>query len=87
MLKKRISVREDGEVRKISQQEAILLGLFNQALRGDAKARSSILAMRMKYDPPKQDTETDQREVDISDTDQAILDDYVQRRLEDMKAK
>jgi Family of unknown function (DUF5681) len=87
MLKKRITVREDGEVRKITQQEAILLGLFNQALKGDAKARNSILAMCMKYDPPKQETETDQREEGISDSDQAILDDYVRRRLEDMKGQ
>jgi hypothetical protein len=87
MLKKRITVREDGEVRKISQQEAILLALFNQALRGDAKARNSILAMCMKYDPPKPETENDLREEEISDSDQAILDDYVRRHLEDMKGQ
>ena len=87
MLKKRITVRANGEVRKISQQEAILLGLFNQALKGDAKARNSILAMCMKYDPPKPEMETDQREEEISDSDQAILDDYVRRRLEDMKGQ
>jgi hypothetical protein len=85
MLKKRVSVREDGEVRKISQQEALLLGLFKQALKGDAKARGSILAMCMKYDPPRSETETDQREEKISESDQSILDDYVQRRLEERK--
>ena len=53
MLKKRITVREDGEVRKITQQEAILLGLFNQALKGDAKARNSLQAYMLGRDPTK----------------------------------
>lgn len=79
MLSKNITVREDGKLRKISRQKAI------QALQGDAKALSSILSMRMKFDATREAPE--QRAEEISDSDEVILDDYVRRRLEDMKAK
>jgi hypothetical protein len=84
LLNKRITVREDGEVRKISRQEAILLGLFSQALRGDAKATSSILAMCMKFDPPSEmRKQTDDGE--LSEADQEIIDDYLRRKTEEKK--
>ena len=85
MLSKNITVREDGKLRKISRQKAILRKLLSQALQGDAKALSSILSMRIKFDATRQAPE--QRAEEISDSDQAILDDYVRRQLEDMKGK
>jgi hypothetical protein len=85
MLSKNITVREDGKLRKISRQKAILRKLLSQALQGDAKALSSILSMRMKFDATREAPE--QRAEEISDSDEVILDDYVRRRLEDMKAK
>ena len=34
ILRKRIRIRENGETREISRQEAILLSLFNKAMQG-----------------------------------------------------
>ena len=73
MLSKNITVREDGKLRKISRQKAILRKLLSQALQGDAKALSSILSMRMKFDATREAPE--QRAEEISDSDEVILDD------------
>lgn len=54
LLTKKITVREDGEVRKVTRQEAILLGLFSKAVRGDVRAITSIFAMLTKFYPPDQ---------------------------------
>lgn len=77
LLRKRITVREDGETRQISRQEAILLSLFSKAVLGDVKATNAIFAMCMKFDPPGESRE-DPKEV--SESDQAIVEDFVRRR-------
>ena len=44
MLRKRIRIRENGETREISRQEAILLSLFNKAMQGgDVRAANTIV--------------------------------------------
>lgn len=77
LLKKRITVREDGEVRRISRQEAMLLGLFSKAVQGDVKATNSILAMCMKFDPPDEMRDEPRN---ISESDETIIEDFLRRR-------
>jgi len=77
LLKKRITVREDGDVRRLSRQEAMLLGLFSKAVRGDVKATNSILAMCMKFDPPH---EMRDKPKTVSESDEAIIEDFLRRR-------
>jgi hypothetical protein len=76
-LKKRITVREDGEIRHLSRQEAMLLGLFSKAVRGDIKATNSILAMCMKFNPPN---EMRDKPKNVSESDEAIIEDFLRRR-------
>ena len=77
LLKKRIRVREDGETRHISRQEAILLSLYSKAVRGDVRAIMSILTMLMKLEPATA-SKPDQDEV--SQRDQEIIEDYLRRK-------
>jgi hypothetical protein len=77
LLKKRIAVREDGQLHQISRQEAMLLALFGKAVRGDVKATNSILAMCMKLDPPQ---ELRDESTKVSESDQAIINDFLRRR-------
>jgi hypothetical protein len=38
VLRKRVTIREDGELRHVSRQMALLLSLYEKAVHGDAKA-------------------------------------------------
>ena len=78
LLNKRITIREDGNVRHISRQEAMLLGLFNKAIRGDAKAATTIVTMLMKLDPPSEKREEPSA---LAGSDKAIIDDFLRRRI------
>jgi Family of unknown function (DUF5681) len=76
IMKKRIAVREDGEVRHVSGQEAMLLSLFEKAIRGDFKASSQLFAMLMKFDihdpiPPEPPN--------ITENDRAIVEEFLRR--------
>ena len=63
--------------RHISRQEAMLLGLFSKAVRGDVKATNAILAMCMKFEPPQ---EIQDEPKNVSESDQAIIEDFLRRR-------
>jgi hypothetical protein len=73
LMKKRVAIREDGELRRVSRQEALLLSLFEKAVRGDVKASAQIITMLMKMDihttPPKPDV--------VTDKDRAIVEDFL----------
>jgi Family of unknown function (DUF5681) len=76
LMKKRIPIREDGELRQVSGQEAILLSLFGKAVRGDLKASAQIITMLMKIDnrdpaPPEPAA--------VTDNDRAIVEDFLRR--------
>lgn len=78
LLKKRIAVREDGETRNISRQEAILLSLFSKAIKGDVKATTAIIGMCMKFDPPGDEIREPPR--NITPSDETIIEDYLKRQ-------
>lgn len=78
LLRKRIVVREDGETRHVSRQEAMLLSLFSKAVRGDVKASNSLLAMVMKLDPPPlKNLEPETESVSASDSE--IIQQFLER--------
>jgi hypothetical protein len=76
LMKKRIEIREDGEARQISRQEAILLSLFGRAARGDVKASTTLINMVMKLNPEVRDGS---ESTDISKNDQDIIEDFLRR--------
>jgi hypothetical protein len=76
LLNQKIPVRENGKVRYISRQEALLLSLCNKGLHGDVKASTAITTMVAKFDPPATAPREDD---DVSDSDRAIMDDFLRR--------
>ena len=78
ILRMRVRIRENGETREISRQEAILLSLFNRATQGgDVRAANTIVAMVLKLNPP---IPADQPPDEVTEDDRAIIDDYLNRR-------
>jgi hypothetical protein len=76
LMKKRITVREDGETRNISRQEAVLISLFSKAARGDVRASTTLINMVMKLNP---ETDEQPQSTDTSDNDKWIIDDFLRR--------
>jgi hypothetical protein len=76
LMKKRIAVREDGETRHISRQEAMLLGLFSKAARGDVRASTTLINMVMKLNP---ETDEHPRSTDVFENDNWIIEDFLRR--------
>jgi hypothetical protein len=76
LLKKRIPIRKDGELRHVSGQEALLLRLFEKAVGGDLKASAQIFAMVMKTDN-RESAEPDPQAV--SDKDREIVEAFLRR--------
>jgi hypothetical protein len=76
LMKQRVAIREDGELRHVSRQEAMLLSLFEKAVRGDVKASAQIFAMLMKLDnqgaPPSEPAA-------VTDNDRAIVEGFFRR--------
>lgn len=77
----RITIGSDGKKRRVRRSEALVKGLVNDALRGKDRPRDTVLRLA---DQIEQDTRT-RRSEQLATEDQAILDRYVQRRLERLK--
>lgn len=81
MLNKQIPVRENGKLRVITQQQALLLRLFEQGLGGDVKSTASIMSMIRQ-----QATWTDQADLEfITESDRQIIEDFLRRYAESKK--
>jgi hypothetical protein len=78
LLRKRVLIREDGELRHVSRQEAMLLTLYANAVRGDTKASSQLLTMVTKTE--SQDTAPSQPDI-VTDNDRAIVEDFLRRNV------
>ena len=76
LMKKRIPIRKDGELRHVSGQEALLLRLFEKAVGGDLKASAQIFAMVMKTDNRESAEPAPQS---VSDKDREIVEDFLRR--------
>jgi hypothetical protein len=76
LMKKPVSIRENGKQHRISRQEAMLLSLYDKALHGDVKAAVSIVQLIMKLEPSSTGPSNSDA---VSQTDQAIIDDFLRR--------
>jgi hypothetical protein len=76
LMKKRISVRQDGETRHVSRQEAILLALFSKAAHGDVKAATTLVGMVMKLNPEAQQQS---ESAELTKNDKRIIEDFLRR--------
>jgi hypothetical protein len=76
ILQKRVAIREDGELRHVTRQEAMLLTLYSKAVQGDTKASSQLLTMVTKTEA--QDPVPSQPDV-VTDNDRAIVEDFLRR--------
>ena len=82
LMKKRVTIREDGQRRNVSRQEALLLTLYAKAVQGDTKASSQLFAMLTKLQD--QDSAPSQPDV-VTDNDRAIVDDFLRRNAPPIK--
>jgi len=78
ILGRRVSIREDGKERRISRQEALLLSLYNKALRGDVRAATAIINMLSKLAPASAEPP---QAPSLSQNDERILADFLRRRM------
>ena len=76
LMKKRIPIRKDGELRHVTGQEAFLLRLFEKAVGGDLKASAQIFAMVMKTD--NQDLAEPAPQA-VTDKDREIVEAFLRR--------
>jgi len=77
VLRKRITIREDGELRHVSRQMALLLSLYEKAVHGDTKSAAQITALVTKLDAPG--TQQTSEPPPVSDNDRAIVEEFLRR--------
>jgi hypothetical protein len=75
-MRKRVVIREDGERRHVSGQEAMLLSLFEKALRGDIRAFAQIFMILTKTDP--NDAASAESSA-VTENDRAVVEAFLQR--------
>jgi hypothetical protein len=79
MLNKPIQVRENGKLRWITQQQALLLRLFEQGMAGDVKSIANIISILRQ-----QPTWTDQADLElITGSDRKIIEDFLRRNAKE----
>ena len=75
-----VTVREGGSVRTVSSQEAGLMKLRAKALAGDQRALDRLLGLAERY---AIEDEADATEAGLSGEDEAIIERFIDRALED----
>ena len=81
MLNKPIQIRENGKLRWITQQQALLLRLFEQGMGGDVKCIANIMSILRQ-----QPTWTDQADLElITESDRQIIEDFLRRNAKSNK--
>ena len=82
-LNEKITVREEGRSRRISKQRALVKSLMAQALNGDVRATTAMLALyaRVITEPP------DDVDDEIQANELEILRRFAPRLLKPLKAK
>src|SRR6516165_11943941 len=78
VMTKRVRIREDGELRYVSRQEALLLSLCVKALQGDTRASGQLLARWAKTE--LHDTQSSQS--NVTTNDRVIVEDFVRQNNE-----
>jgi len=83
-LQERIVLREGGERRTVSKQRAMLKRLMERALNGDTRAASLIINMAARF---LDQTEDEEHDTPLAETDRAILEAYVARLTASRKSR
>jgi len=83
-LQERIVLREGGERRTVSKQRAMLKRLMERALNGDTRAASLIINMAARF---LDQTEDEEHDTPLADTDLAILQAYEARLTTGRKSR
>lgn len=78
-LSEKIIVNEGGRRLEISKQRSILKSLVAKALKGDTRAASILVNLKLGLEQAKP---VDERDVSLDADDQAILDAYARRLLD-----
>jgi hypothetical protein len=78
VMNKRVQIREDGELRYVSRQEALLLSLCLKALQGDTRASGQLLTRWAKTE--LHDSEPLQS--NATTNDRAIVEDFLRQNKE-----
>ena len=76
MLKAKVEITVNGEMRRMTRQEAMLLSLFQRALLKDARAAKTLFDMVMKLQLPDAHETTEEP---VSAADQLIIDGFLRR--------
>ena len=63
-------------MRDITRQEALLLNLFDKAMRGDVRAANLLIAMVQKLLPPEP---ADEAREEVTESDREIIEDFLDR--------
>lgn len=72
-----VAIKESGKTRKVSKQRAVLKSLMAKAVHGDVRAIATLVNLFLKINPePEQVVEEG-----ISESDEAILRDFLARQL------
>ena len=72
-----VNITVQGKTKRVSKQQALIMGLVTRAIKGDARAAALVTDMTRKMFPDKG---SDDREFEPPPHDQEILDAYVQRQ-------
>jgi hypothetical protein len=83
-LQEKILITEDGKRKKVSKRRAMIKSLMVKALQGDTKAANTIISMNLKFSVSDVEQTED---LDLSSSDQALLDDYISTFLSTPKPK
>lgn len=78
-LSEKIIVNEGGRRLEISKQRSILKSLVSKALKGDTRAASILVNLKLGLEQSKP---VDDRNASLDADDQAILEDYARRLLD-----
>ena len=80
-LGEKITVREDGQPRRVSKQRALIKSLMAKALQGDARSSAAVLALyaRVITEPPED------QQPPIGDDELQILRRFAPRLLKSLK--
>lgn len=76
MLKAKVEITINGERRRMTRQEAMLLSLFQRAVQKDGRAAKTLFDMVIKLQLPEDGSKT---EPDLSEADQLIIDNFLHR--------
>jgi hypothetical protein len=78
-LEEKIRITEGGQTQEVTKQRAMLKALLAKALKGDSRAATALITLKLSLEQSEGAHPADKR---LSDDDKALLDQYAARILE-----